>query len=61
MLASTRLCDLLLNVLDSLFNISIVVVIVTVVFCSACLTTTIYIKMKLVAKSQPDPDKVTYL
>ena len=53
MLAAARLVDFCLNVLDSLFNISVVVFIVMAAFCSACLTTTIYMKMKLVAKSQP--------
>ncbi|XP_078377512.1 uncharacterized protein LOC144660683 isoform X1 [Oculina patagonica] len=46
---------------DSPFNITTVVVIAMAIFCAACLATIIYMKVKLTAKSQPDPNRETYL
>jgi len=48
---------LFLSGLDSSFNITTVVVIAMAIFCAACLATIIYLKMKLAAKPQPDPDR----
>ena len=61
MLALTRLCNLFLSDLDSPFNITTVVDIAMAVFCAACLATIIYMKIKLAAKPQPDPDRETSL